>query len=315
MIFEKASFEPNDFKSAVVDGKTLFIYLHSMKEPLHMDFKSGADAQAALIRLDSEVAAKRTVQSDSAPRGNCVETKPSIFACFDKLVQKGKEKVQNVVDGTSVEALIFQMAADQAASTVKAKAEELSQKLEDVLGTVTAAVVVKKEELEAEFEEEFNELKDVIREMQRGFDTTEVTDDADKYGVEGEKPQEDEGTKAKGAGWTRQTTKKSIFNGDTFSGAVQAELQEEDIRPGSVGSEDEPLIGDMTSPELKALIEEFVDGAMTNPKTQEVFGNIYEIFGKEEAGLAVENLKKIIYEMAVNNPHVKLSDVLKRFLG
>lgn len=202
------------------------------------------------------------------------------------------------------------MAADQAASTVKAKAEELSQKLEDVLGTVTAAVAVKKEELD-------DELKAVILDMQRGFAAmaTEVPDDADKYGVEDEKPQEDEGTKAKGAGWTRQTTKKSIFNGDTFSGAVQAELQEEAIRPGSVGSEDEPLIGDMTSPELKALIEEFVDGAMTNPKTQQVFGNIYEIFGKEEAGLAVENLKKIIYEMAVNNPHVKLSDVLKRFLG
>lgn len=300
MIFEKASFEPNDFRSAVVDGKTLFIYLHSMKDPLHMDFKSGSDAQAALVRLDAEVAAKRTVKSDSAPRGNSVETKPGIFACFDKLVQKGKEKVQSVVDGTSVEALIFQMAADQAASTVKAKAEELSQKLEDVLGTVTAAVVVKKEELESEFEEEFNDLKAVIREMQRGFAATEVPEEVEPKGD---------------AGHSRRATKKSIFNGDTFSGAVQAELQEEEIRPGSVGSEDEPLIGDMTSPELKALIEEFVDGAMTNPKTQEVFGNIYEIFGKEEAGLAVENLKKIIYEMAVNNPHVKLSDVLKRFLG
>lgn len=300
MIFEKASFEPNDFKSAVVDGKTLYIYLHSMKEPLHMDFKSGSDAQAALVRLDAEVAAKRTVKSDSTPHGNTVETKPSIFACFDKLVQKGKEKVQNVVDGTSVEALIFQMAADQAASTVKAKAEELSQKLEDVLGTVTAAVVEKKEELD-------EELKTVILDMQRGFaaTATEVSDE----------PPEDEGTKAKGTGWSRNmTSKKSIFNGDIFSGAVP-EDQEEDIRPGSVGSEDEPLISDLTALELKYLIDEFVDGAMTNPKTQQVFGNIYEIFGKEEAGLAVENLKKIIYEMAVNNPNDKLSDVLKRFLG
>ena len=311
MIFEKASFEPNDFKSAVVDSKTLYIYLHSMKEPLHMDFKSGADAQAALIRLDAEVAANRTVKSDSTGRGNTVETKPGLFACFDKLVQKGKEKVQNVVDGTSVEALIFQMAADQAASTVKAKAEELSQKLEDVLGTVTAAAVLKKGELESEFKEEFNDLKEVIREMQRGFAETEVPDDAAN-----DKPQEDEGTKTKGTGWSRHmTSKKSIFNGDTFSGASQHEPEEESIRPGSVGSEDEPLIGDLTSPELKDLIAEFVDGAMANPKTQEVFGNIYEIFGKEEAGLAVENLKKIIYEMAVNNPHAKLSDVLKRFLG
>ena len=165
MIFEKASFEPNDFKSAVVDSKTLYIYLHSMKEPLHMDFKSGSDAQAALVRLDAEVAAKRTVKSDSTPHGNTVETKPSIFSCFDKLVQKGKEKVQNVVDGTSAEALIFQMAADQAANTVKAKAEELSQKLEEVLGTVTAAVVEKKEELD-------EELKAVILDMQRGFVTS-----------------------------------------------------------------------------------------------------------------------------------------------
>lgn len=301
MIFEKASFDANDYKSAVIDGKTIYIYLHSMKEPMHVEFDSATDALSALIRLDAEVAANRTVKvGDNTSRGNTVETKPGIFACFDKLVQKGKEKVQNVVDGTSVEALIFQMAADQAASTVKAKAEELSQKLEDVLGTVTAAVAVKKEELD-------DELKAVILDMQRGFSAmaTEVPDES----------KEDEGTKAKGAGWSRNmTSKKSIFNGDIFSGAVPEE-QEEEIRPGSVGSEDEPLIGDLTSPELKALIDEFVDGAMTNPKTQQVFGNIYEIFGKEEAGLAVENLKKIIYEMAVSNPHVKLSDVLKRFLG
>lgn len=300
MIFEKASFDANDYKSAVADGKTIFIYLHSMKDPMHVDFKNATEAVEALKRLDAEVTANRTVnRTDNTGRGSSVETKPGLFACFEKLVQKGKEKVQNVVDGNSVEALIFQMATDQAVSTVKAKAEELSQKLEDVLGTVTAAVAVKKEELD-------DDLKAVVQDMQNYFASTatEVPDS----------PQEDEGTKAKGAGWSRNMTKKSIFNGDTFSGASEDEEVDE-IRPGSVGAPDEPLIGDLTSPELKALIDEFVDGAMTNPKTQRIFGNIYEIFGKQEATLAVENLKKIIYEMAVNNPESKLSDVLKRFLG
>ena len=302
MIFEKASFDANDYKSAVVDGKTIFIYLHSMKEPMHVDFKNGTEAVEALKRLDAEVTANRTVKStDNTGHGSSVETKPGIFACFEKLVQKGKEKVQNVVDGTSVEALILQMAADQAASTVKAKAEELSQKLEDVLGTVTAAVVVKKEELESEFADEANELREFLLNIQRGFSETEAPT----------KPEEE----PKGnAGWSRHMTKKSIFNGDTFSGASEDEEVGE-IRPGSVGAPDEPLIGDLTSPELKELINEFVDGAMTNPKTQQIFGNIYQIFGKKEATLAVENLKKIIYEMAINSPDEKLSDVLKRFLG
>lgn len=302
MIFEKASFDANDYKSAVVEGKSLFIYLHSMKDSLQIDFKNATEAVEALKRLDAEVAANRT---STTSRGNTVETKPSIFACFDKLVQKGKDKIQDVVERSTVQELLLQLAAEQAISTVKTKAEELSQKLEDVLGTVTAAVVVKKEELESEFEDEFNELREVLLDIQRGFEetSTEVPN----------APEEQDGTKEKSTGWSRNMSKKSIFNGDTFSGAVPEDKEE--IRPGSVGSEDEPLIGDLTSPELKALIDEFVDGAMNNPKTQQVFGNIYQIFGEKEASLAVENLKKIIYEMAVNNPNSKLSDVLKRFLG
>lgn len=307
MIFEKASFEPNDFRSAVVDGKILFIYLHSMTEPLHMDFKSGSDAQAALIRLDAEVAANRTVKvGDSAARSNTVESKPSIFACFDKLVQKGKDKVDNIVNGTSAEALLFQMATDQASKAIKAKAEELTQNLEEVLGTVTAAVAKKGAELKDEAAWTFDELKEVIAAMQEVV----LEDEKD----EKEEPAK-EGTKTSGAGWSRHMTAKktNIVQEDVFNGGASTDDLEE-IAPGSVGAPDEPLIGDLTAPELHALIDEFVEGAMNNPMTQEVFGNIYQIFGKKEADEAISNLKNIIFEMAITQPNSKLSDVLQRFL-
>lgn len=305
MIFEKASFEPNDFRSAVVDGKILFIYLHSMTEPLHMDFKSGSDAQAALIRLDAEVAANRTVKvGDSAARSNTVESKPSIFACFDKLVQKGKDKVDNIVNGTSAEALLFQMATDQASKAIKAKAEELTQNLEEVLGTVTAAIATKGAEIKDDAAWTFEELKEVIAAMQ------EVVLEDEK-----EEPAK-EGTKTSEAGWSRHMTMKktNIVQEDVFNGADSSTDDLEEIAPGSVGAPDEPLIGELTAPELHALIDEFVEGAMNNPMTQEVFGNIYQIFGKKEADEAISNLKNIIFEMAVTQPNSKLSDVLQRFL-
>lgn len=302
MIFEKASFEPNDFRSAVVEGRTLFIYLHSMKDSMSIDFKNGTDAVAALQRLDEQVQANRTTPiGDSTPK-----SKPSVFACFDKLVQKGKDKVDNIVNGTSAEALLFQMATDQASKAIKAKAEELTQNLEEVLGTVTAAVAKKGAELKDEATWTFDELKEVIAAMQEVV----LEDEKD----EKEEPAK-EGTKTSGAGWSRHMTAKktNIVQEDVFNGGASTDDLEE-IAPGSVGAPDEPLIGDLTAPELHALIDEFVEGAMNNPMTQEVFGNIYQIFGKKEADEAISNLKNIIFEMAITQPNSKLSDVLQRFL-
>lgn len=298
MIFEKVSFDANDYKSAVADGKTLYIYLHSMKDPMHVDFKSGADALDALKRLDADVTANRTSEGTKYKgRGNTVETTTSnLFDSLSGLFQKGKAKVDDVVNGTSLNALIFQMAADQAISTVKSKAEDLSQKLEDVLGTVTANVAGKK----SEFQTTFGELLDVIKEIQEGLDDNGET-------AEPSEPKK---------GWTRHMTNdKTIFKGDFFSGLADDADDKEVPAPGSVGAPDEPLIGDLTASELKELIAQFVDGAMANPKTQKIFGNIYEIFGKHEATAAVENLKKLIFEMAVTCPDAKLSEVLQRFLG
>lgn len=302
MIFEKVSFDANDYKSAVVEGRTLFIYLHSMKDSMSIDFKNGTDAVAALQRLDEQVQANRTAPiGDSTPK-----SKPSVFACFDKLVQKGKDKVDNIVNGTSAEALLFQMATDQASKAIKAKAEELTQNLEEVLGTVTAAVAKKGAELKDEAAWTFDELKEVIAAMQEVV----LEDEKD----EKEEPAK-EGTKTSGAGWSRHMTAKktNIVQEDVFNGGASTDDLEE-IAPGSVGAPDEPLIGDLTAPELHALIDEFVEGAMNNPMTQEVFGNIYQIFGKKEADEAISNLKNIIFEMAITQPNSKLSDVLQRFL-
>lgn len=281
MIFDNVSFNAKDFLGSQAEGKTLYIY--TTNKTFDIDYSSAPKALEAMTRLETAVQSERVVPESEST---------SVFAGLESLFSKGfstvKDKAQEVVSGTSVKNLLFQMAADKAGTAFQDKAEKMVKDLEGILGTVTAHTASTKQS----FEERMNTMFEKINEQ---FND----EDADVP---------DEAVKPKGK-------KFNMFQGDVFNGVSADDLEIPTPAPGTVGAPDEPLIGDLTNAELLGLIDEFVDGALNNPKTQIIFGNIYDIFGKEEADEAVDNLKRLIYEMSLECPELKLSQVLQRFLG
>lgn len=81
------------------------------------------------------------------------------------------------------------------------------------------------------------------------------------------------------------------------------------------GTESEPLIGDMSERQLREFIGEFVDNALANDRVQQLFQNIKDNFGTNEAEEAIEGYKKLILTIALQNTEMTLSDVISRYFS
>lgn len=81
------------------------------------------------------------------------------------------------------------------------------------------------------------------------------------------------------------------------------------------GTDQEPLIGDLTDKQLKEFISEFVDGALQNERVQSLFNTIKEQFGKDEAESAIDGYKNLIYTFSVQNVEMTLSQIIARYFN
>lgn len=80
-------------------------------------------------------------------------------------------------------------------------------------------------------------------------------------------------------------------------------------------TESEPLIGDMSERQLREFIGEFVDNALANDRVQQLFQNIKDNFGTNEAEEVIEGYKKLILTIALQNTEMTLSDVISRYFS
>lgn len=81
------------------------------------------------------------------------------------------------------------------------------------------------------------------------------------------------------------------------------------------GTPAEPLIGDLSERQLREFIGEFVDNALENERVQQLFQNIKDNFGADEAAGAIDGYKNLILSISLTNSEMKLSDVIARFFG
>lgn len=291
MIFDNVSFNVNDFHGSLVDGKTLYIY--TAKRTFDVEYTSNANALLALSRLEEAVQEAQKTTSTSNTFGSLLDALGTVSNAAQKAAGKVKNKVQ------SNSSLAYAMTSDAVVDALKAKAGKMVDDLEGTLGTVTAHLSSKVLNSTKDIEEQVNSTLETVKEnINTVFNEIMNHDDATVDSTPAKPSTE---SKSKG---TR------IFTEDAFSG-----VKEDEKAQPTLFSTDEPLIGDMTSTELRKAIGDFVDSSLQNERVQELFKSINAIFGKDDVQEAVDALKTMIYDTAVQNPDVKLSDILHKFFG
>lgn len=81
------------------------------------------------------------------------------------------------------------------------------------------------------------------------------------------------------------------------------------------GTPAEPLIGDMSERQVREFIAEFVDGALANERVQQLFQNIKDNFGVDEAEGAIDGYKNLILTICLQNTEMTLSEIISRYFS
>lgn len=121
----------------------------------------------------------------------------------------------------------------------------------------------------------------------------------------------------------------SILDTDgIFSGAKGMSESNADVKAGRdikkitteefkkiFGTPAEPVIGDMSERQVREFISEFVDSSLANERVQQLFQNIKENFGADEAEGAIDGYKKLILTICLQNTEITLSEIISRYFN
>lgn len=81
------------------------------------------------------------------------------------------------------------------------------------------------------------------------------------------------------------------------------------------GTPAEPVIGDMSERQVREFISEFVDGALSNERVQQLFQNIKDNFGADEAEGAIDGYKNLILTICLQNTEMTLSEIISKYFS
>lgn len=81
------------------------------------------------------------------------------------------------------------------------------------------------------------------------------------------------------------------------------------------GTNAEPCVGDFSERQLREFIGVFVDGALANDRVQQLFQNIKDNFGVDEAEGAIEGYKALILTISLQNIDMTLSEIISRYFS
>lgn len=288
--FKNVKFVTADLAGFEVADSVLLIF--TKNRTLELFFDSNEEARLAEQELEKLLIAQQYAQPETEkPTGSILDditglfksTKANVFdgalsKAQDLFGKKPKEKVKSEFDfyGT-LAAVLVQSASNTAQSKVADIVKDLTASLEEVLDKVSTV----------------NSDK-------------ETAPDQPKPAQE----KKTECTRPSPAPAQDADRKVNIKRNDVF-GARTASSSDVPTMP----KECYMVIGDMTSPQLKAAIDNVLVALMSTEKCQSLFGNIRKQFGEEATQDAVNNFKEIVYTKCTENVDSTIAEVLtKHFL-
>lgn len=109
---------------------------------------------------------------------------------------------------------------------------------------------------------------------------------------------------------------------DIFSSVSSSAQQIRDAKKLTVdefsavfGTPNEPVIGDLSERQLREFIGEFIAGALENERVQQLFQNIKDQFGEDEAEGAIEGYKNLVLTICLQNVEMTLSEIIKNYFS
>ena len=73
------------------------------------------------------------------------------------------------------------------------------------------------------------------------------------------------------------------------------------------------IIDDMTSTELRRIIEIFIDEIVNSEKGKEMIDSIKTNFGTAEVDAAIQKIKDTAYQVCIENSKLTFADVMQKY--
>lgn len=294
------------FIASTVTGLELennIIHILTTGQGYEVRFATKSEAEAGLVELTdllNAVAAGTTKTAQEAPKSSKVDDlKATITSGFDRL--------QSVLEGAKT------------AATDKVQEAIMAQVL-GTAGKTVSDLMDRKDDL-------LQRAADMLSSLETLLDTEEVKEEPKPMATRNE-PKAKAAPASKG---TEEAVKRATSILDTdgiFSGAkempeftaeVKATRDTKKITAEEFkqifGSEAEPVIGDMSERQVREFIAEFVDGALANERVQQLFQNIKDNFGVDEAEGAIDGYKNLILTICLQNTEMTLSQIIARYFS
>lgn len=292
--FKNVVFVAQDFKGAITDGKTLYIYVGP--KTFDIDFKTSKEAEEARLELytvlSTEFANMKATQGIQSEKSNELEFLSDLFSAAKTAVK------------------------DDGLSKVISSVEGLTDKLNGFLGSAKSKA--KKAVVETVVNKAANSFEQRMDALSK-----ELSDAIESIGIFDVSASSDKATKTKSEPETKpepkvQTKKRRTFTPDVFGSTPVQTPNEKDNRvlppfPEVAGTPDEPLIGDMTQAELEDYIDQFMQDVLSNERVQDMFQSILSNFDAEKASEALSGYKKVVLTIALQNPELTLTQVIQNY--
>lgn len=294
------------FIASTVTGLELennIIHILTTGQGYEVRFATKSEAEAGLVELTdllNAAVSNTTKTAQEAPKASKAdELKATITSGFDRL--------QSVLEG--------------AKTTTTDKVQEAI--MAQVLGTAGKTV----SDLMNRKDDLLQRAADMLSSLETLLDTEEVKDEPKPMATRN-KPAPEEKVTSKGAAEAVKRATSILDTDGIFSGAkempeftaeVKATRDTKKITAEEFkqifGTEAEPVIGDMSERQVREFIAEFVDGALANERVQQLFQNIKDNFGEDEAEGAIDGYKNLILTICLQNTEMTLSQIIARYFS
>lgn len=255
-------------------------------------FKSGEEAQQGLKELTDILNGTVKTAQEAPKSSKADELKNIINGGFDRL-QSTLENVKATATDKVQEAIMAQVlgGAGKTVSDLMDRKDDLVQRAADMLST-----------------------------LEKLLDTEEVKEEPKPMATRNE-PKATKGTEEAVQRATSIIDTDGIFTDSTpivnvqVTAAIDPKKITADEFKQIFGTPAEPLIGDMSERQLREFIAEFVDGALSNERVQQLFQNIKDNFGVDEAEGAIEGYKNLILTICLQNTEMTLSEIISKYFS
>lgn len=296
------------FIASTVTGLELeqnVIHILTTGQGYEVRFASKTEAETGLQELTD------LLNSAAAGTSNTTQEAPKAFNVDDlkDTIAAGWDRIQNV--------------SGRAKTTTTDKVQEaLMAQVFGSVGKTVSELLDRKDDL-------VKRATDMLSSLESLLDTEEEVNEEPKPMATRNEPKAKPEQPAQPAKNTEEAVPRATSILDTdgiFSGAKEMPVVNADVKAVRdikkitadefkqiFGTPAEPVIGDMSERQVREFISEFVDSSLANDRVQQLFQNIKENFGADEAEGAIDGYKKLILTICLQNTEITLSEIISRY--